>query len=59
MLGLGDFWVSLIFILTILSAALCVGYGIKNWNKGGDVSDQEIQEEIEWVKKEKEIENNL
>ncbi len=59
MLGLGDFWVSFIFILTILSAALCVVYGIRNWNKEGAISEQEVREEIEWDRKEKEIENNL
>ena len=45
MLGLGDFWVSLIFLLTILSTILCVVYGIMYWNKDGESSTAEIAEE--------------
>ena len=42
MLGLGDFWVSLVFILMLGSVALCVVYGIVNWNKDGEPSKKEI-----------------
>ncbi len=59
MLGLGDFWVSLIFLLTILSAILCVVYGIMYWNKDGEPSSAEIEEENKWDKEEKEIEDTL
>lgn len=59
MFGLGDFWVSLIFILVVLSAALCVVYGIMNWNKGGELSPVEIEEEKKWDKEEREIEETL
>ena len=59
MLGLGDFWVSLIFVLTILSAVLCVVYGAMNWNKGGQLSETEANEEKKWDQKEREIEENL
>ncbi|MCK4965987.1 hypothetical protein KAS50_03085 [bacterium] len=59
MLGLGDFWVSLIFLLTILSAILCVVYGIVYWNKDGEPTSVEIEEEKKWDKEEKEIEDTL
>ncbi|MBD3376130.1 hypothetical protein GF406_13930 [candidate division KSB1 bacterium] len=59
MLGLGDFWVSLVFILLILSTLLCVVYGAINWNKDG-VDDEIIQqEEDRWEKDEREIEDKL
>ncbi len=35
---------------------LCVGYGILNWNKGGEDEEEEIKEEMEWHEKEKEME---
>ena len=35
MLGLGDFWVSLVFVLMILSMVLCVAYGAKFWDRDG------------------------
>ena len=52
MLGLGDFWVSLIFVITVLSAILCVVYGIKCWNRYSEPTGMEIEEN-------KDIENNL
>lgn len=58
MLGLGDFWVSSVFILLILSTLLCVVYGAINWNKGGD-DDVPAEKEKEWVQEEKEIESNM
>ena len=59
MLGLGDFWVALVFILTIGSVLLCVGYGIVNWNKDGEPSKKELAEEKRWDKEEKAIEETL
>ncbi len=35
MLGIEDKWVSLAYILSILSTLLCVVYGSFTWNKGG------------------------
>ncbi len=59
MLGLGDFWVTLVFILLILSTALCVVYGALNWNKGAE-DDATIQaEEKRWESEEKEMEEVL
>ena len=59
MLGLGDFWVSSVFILLILSTLLCVVYGAMNWNKGGEDDEILIEEEKKWDKEEKEMEENL
>jgi hypothetical protein len=36
MLGLGDGWVFLSYLLCILSAILCIVYGIVKWNSGGE-----------------------
>ncbi len=59
MFGLGDFWVSSVFVLLILSTLLCVVYGAINWNKGG-VDDEIIdEEEKQWDKDEKELEDKL
>jgi hypothetical protein len=33
MLGFGDFGVAAALVVTILSAALCVVYGVVNWNR--------------------------
>jgi len=58
MFGLDNFWISLVYILTILSAIGCVIYGILYWNKGDN--DLEIaQEEKQWTEEEKKVEENL
>ena len=36
MLGIEDPVVALVYVLCILSAALCVGYGVIMWNKGDE-----------------------
>lgn len=55
-LGIDDPWVWSAYILTILSMLLCVIYGALNWNKGDEDEEAEIKEEMEWHKKEKEME---
>lgn len=55
MLGIPDFWIWSAYILCILSAAVCVIYGLYNWNKGGDNEQMQIQEEKNWEKAGKEI----
>lgn len=53
MLGLGDWGVSLAFLLTLGSAAFCVVYGFVNWNQPGpDEEVREIVEEEEWETRE-------
>jgi len=56
MLGILDPWIWGVYILCILSALLCVIYGIINWNKGGEEEAQEIIEEAAWEMKEEEME---
>ncbi|MFZ4536589.1 symporter small accessory protein [Propionivibrio sp.] len=53
MFGLGDWGVSLAFLLTLGSTAFCVLYGLVNWNKPGHEEEiREIAEEEEWEKRE-------
>lgn len=56
MLGISDPQVWLAYVLSILSAMLCVGYGIAHWNKGDDTV---YVEDKKWVDGEKEIEDEL
>lgn len=55
-LGINDPWVFSAYILAILSMLLCVVYGALNWNKGGEDEEKQVKEEMEWHKKEKEME---
>ncbi len=48
MFGFGDVWVFLGYALTLLSVAVCVVYGICNWNKPREDVPAEIKEEAEW-----------
>ena len=59
MLGLGDFWVALVFILNLASVALCVVYGIVNWNRDGEPTKKEMAEEKRWGKEDKKIEKRF
>lgn len=54
-LGLG-FWVGIAYLLCILSALLCVVYGVVNWSKG----DENVKsEDVEWESAEKTVEQVL
>ncbi len=56
MLGIEDPYVWLAYVLCIASSALCVVYGVVNWNKG----DEEIgPEDVEWAAEEKELQEEL
>ena len=55
-LGIEDGWVVLAYALCVLSSALCVVYGIVNWNKG---DEPVTQEGVEWAKEEQEEEEAL
>ena len=59
MLGIPDLSISLVYILCIASALLCLIYGIFMWNKGGDDEEQEIDEELKWQEKENLIDEKL
>lgn len=54
-LGLEDPVVVAAYLCTIGAAILCVIYGIINWNKGAQDEQKEIEEEVEWEKKEQAI----
>lgn len=56
MLGLQDKWVSLAYILCVISTILCVIYGIFAWNKG----DVEVKpEDKKWANEEDKVEDKL
>jgi hypothetical protein len=56
-LGIQDSGVWLAYVLSLASAALCVGYGIVNWNKGEEPAKKE---DVDWAKEEKtEVEDTL
>lgn len=59
MLGMGDFSIFAVYSLCILSAILCIAYGILNWNKGQDATKKELEKEIEWEQEELEITQTL
>ncbi|GAX87571.1 conserved hypothetical protein [Lebetimonas natsushimae] len=52
-----DLGVSLAFWLTILSTLLCVVYGIINWNRGDEESNEILLKK--WAEEEKEINEEL
>lgn len=56
-LGIESPSVWLAYVLSLASAAVCVGYGIVNWNKG----EEPVQkEDVDWAKEEKsEVEETL
>lgn len=54
-LGIPDFWIWSAFLLCIASALACVIYGLINWNKGSNIENTQIDEEIHWEEKEKEV----
>ena len=52
MLGIDDPWIWGVYLLSILSTLICIVYGMLNWNKGNEVDDSEISEEIIWEEQE-------
>ena len=51
MLGLGDWGVSLAYVLTLVATALCAVYGLLNWNQPSVQEEViEIAEEEAWEK---------
>ncbi len=59
MLGITDVGIWTAYILCILSAILCVVYGIVNWNKGNEDESGEIEEELKWEEIEHKIKETL
>ncbi len=56
MLGMGDSWVALAFVLCVLSSLLCVVYGVLNWNKGEEPPQQE---DAKWAAEEDKLEEEI
>ncbi len=56
MLGFGDSWVFLAYMLSILSTVLCVTYSIINWNND---LDSISKEDISWLEEEVQVEEEL
>lgn len=52
MFGLSDPWIWSTYILCVISAGLCVAYGLVNWNKGAEEEKLQMIEEAEWEKAE-------
>jgi hypothetical protein len=57
MLGIKDPWVAAPYILCLLSALLCVVWGILKWNK--DDSEEPEEEIRHWAEEEERVENEL
>ena len=55
MLGIDDPGIWGVYLLCILSALLCVIYGIVNWNREGELEAVEIREEAAWEAEEDEM----
>ncbi|HEX3019260.1 MAG TPA: hypothetical protein VHP36_03115 [Chitinispirillaceae bacterium] len=51
-LGLEGAGVIAAYLGAIISVLVCIIYGIVNWNKSGENESKQIEEEIQWEKKE-------
>jgi len=54
-LGIDDPWIWGVYLLCIISALLCVVYGIVNWNREVELEASEIEEEAAWEANEEEM----
>lgn len=59
LLGLSDFWTFLAYILMFIFSGVCIVYGIVNWNKGGELTPEEIEQEKKYMKEELAISEEL
>ncbi len=60
MLGMDGIWCAWGYILSILATILCVVHGIISWSKDKEeLTSEEFQKEVEWVRIEREIEEEL
>lgn len=58
MFGINDFGIALVYTLCVLSALLCLVYGIINWNRG-DPDAKDISKTTHWEEEEITIEEKL
>jgi len=54
-MGFADGSITLVYVLCILSALLCVVYGLVNWNRGAEEEAAQIAETAEWEEKEETV----
>lgn len=54
-LGIDDPWILGVYLLCIISALLCVIYGMINWNREGELEAIEMKEEAAWEASEEEM----
>lgn len=57
MLGINDFWIWLPYVLCLLSAILCVVYGLSRWNKDHDEGPG--PDDVRWAKEEDKLNEEL
>ncbi len=55
MLGIDDPWIWGVYLLCILSALLCLIYGMVNWNREGELEALEVKAEEAWEESEEEM----
>ncbi|MFA9389159.1 MAG: symporter small accessory protein [Prolixibacteraceae bacterium] len=48
----GIYWAYLLVFLCVIGAVI---FGILYWNKGGDITEEELANDLEWEEKEKKI----
>jgi hypothetical protein len=59
MFGIHDPWIISAYLACILSAVICVVYGLINWNRGGEDEVGQMSEEARWEETEREVESKL
>ena len=59
MLGFADPAIAVIYLLMFGSAVLCIVYGFVKWNKEGEVSPEEFEEEKTWASEELKIDKKI
>lgn len=58
-LGLQDPWVAVAFLLCVLSAGLCVVWGLVRWNKEPRFGEEPETEVRKWAEEEDRVEEEL
>jgi hypothetical protein len=59
MLGIPDSGVWAAYLFCILSAVVCIIYGIFNWNKGGEDENARIAAKQKWEMSERQVKPKL
>ncbi|MBN2650950.1 MAG: hypothetical protein JXR63_01105 [Spirochaetales bacterium] len=59
MFGIKDPTIIVMFFFLFFAAVFCLVYGALNWNKGGEISPQELEEESKWDKEEDDIDSEV